>query len=124
MANCRVFYKADGSVAVMVPAPKARLEGETDDVFLQRICDMDAPKIGLGGIPFDDMDKINLPERATRDKWRGNTQQGVYVDNSVVTKNERIQAIQGQIDAELDKPMPNAGLVLKLQRDIRTIVNE
>ncbi len=121
MINCRVFYKADGTISVMYPSPSVRIEGEIDEVFVKRICDKDAKKLGFENLPYDDIDKINLPPgRADRDKWRGDKSQGVYVDTTVITENERREAIQVQIDAELDKAVPNAGKILKLQRDLKT----
>lgn len=102
---CRVWYKPDGQVAVTHPAPKARLDGETDQEFLDRVCVKTAKELGLEGLDYDDVEPSTLPNRKDRDKWRGNKATGLQVDASIITQAERRQAIEAERDAILDKPV-------------------
>lgn len=116
MTKCRVYYRPDGTVAVVHPVFKARRLDETEQEFLDRAYAKAEKESGLTGLDFDDTDTANLPDRKDRDKWRGQKGQGVRVDPSVVTRAERRQAVEAQLDAELAKPNPNPVQALKLQR--------
>jgi hypothetical protein len=118
--NVRVYYKPDGSVVVIHPAPKARRKGESNQDFLDRVATKAAYSAGLEGLPYDDVDPATLPDRKDRDKWRGSKAQGLRIDPSVVTLAEQRQAVEYALDAELAKPAPNAVTALKLQRQLDT----
>lgn len=118
MALCRVFYKADGTVAVVHPVFKARRLDETEQEFLDRAYAKAEKESGLTGLDFDDTDTANLPDRKDRDKWRGQKGQGVSVDQTVVTGAERRQAVEAQLDTELAKPTPDPVKALQLRRQI------
>lgn len=68
MAFCRVFSKPDGSVRVMHPNPRLKPEGESDEDFCRRICDMDMKTDKtLDGLLYVDVDKEKLPPRTMAD---------------------------------------------------------
>lgn len=69
MALCRVYTKPDGSVSILHPNPRLQQRGESDQDFLERICAKDAAKIGLLGLPSQDVERANLPDRRTRKDW-------------------------------------------------------
>jgi hypothetical protein len=114
--KCRVFYRPDGRVTVLHPAPKARRINEADDAFYERVFASAMTKAGLSGLDFDDMDDALLPPRAERDKWRGSKGQGVRVDGTVVTKAERRAMVEAALDQELSKPNPDAVEAIRLRR--------
>jgi hypothetical protein len=114
----RVFYRPDGAVAIVHPAPKAKRQGETDEAFFERTCFDAAVKAGLSGLDFDDMDDSLLPPRSDRDKWRGVKGQGVRIDHTIITKAERRAALEAELDAELAKPNANEITAMRLKRKL------
>jgi len=69
---------------------------------------------------YEPVDTADLPQdRAQRDKWRFGSG-GVYVDNSIILRSERIAADEQTLDDELDKPdgQVNQVLVARLQRKL------
>ena len=114
----RVFYKPDGTVSVLHPAPKARRPNETDEDFLDRIAQKAVVGTELEGLDYDDIEPAELPPRKDRDKWRGEKGQGVHVDESIVTKAEKRQALEDEIDAELAQDVPDLTKVARLQRKL------
>lgn len=121
MNKVRVFYKPDGQVSIVHPAPNARrkrvvisandrevLVDETDDAFFKRIMARTvAANPALTGLDYEDVNKTTLPDRDKRGKWRGSKGQGVKIDNTVITTVERRQALEDEIDSELLKPTPD-----------------
>jgi hypothetical protein len=103
MNLCRIFYKEDGTVSIMSFPPKARIPGETDQEMIDRIAEKDAPKSGLDGLEYEDVEASELPQ-GDKEKRRGAKGQGVYIDESVVTTAEKRQALEDKIDTELAKP--------------------
>lgn len=65
----RVYKQADGSVRVLIPNERLRLPGETDTAFMDRIAAQDASKSGLDGLPYEDIDHMDLPPRKDRNDW-------------------------------------------------------
>jgi hypothetical protein len=66
--NKRILYtNADGGVSVIVPAPDAQLEGETENDFLARVAAGAVPE----GVPFSIVDVSEVPaDRTFRNAWR------------------------------------------------------
>lgn len=63
MSICRVVYKPDNSVVVLFHAPKSKYS--IGEAFTRMI-----EKCGLGGLPYDDIDKSELPSnREDRRGW-------------------------------------------------------
>lgn len=61
-----VFENVDGTIGIIIPAPKARFESETEDDFLDRIAEKDVPQ----GLDYYIVDADELPEdRAFREAW-------------------------------------------------------
>ncbi len=69
MSLIRAYQKLDGTVAILRPNPRLRREDETDAEFMARIAAQDAPKCGLDGLPFEDLEEATLPTRHTRKNW-------------------------------------------------------
>lgn len=65
----RVYQQPDGTVRVLVPNPRLKHENETEAAFMSRIADQDAPKSGLQGLPFEDVEETLLPPRQDRKDW-------------------------------------------------------
>jgi hypothetical protein len=115
---CRVIYKPDETIAVIHPAPKARLKDESDQDFLNRIALKTVKGTELENCPYDDIEKATLPDRRYRDKWRGSKVTGIKIDHSIVTEAEKRQTIEDDIDNELAKSNPDLAKVMKLQRKL------
>ncbi len=113
----RVYYHADDSVSIIIPALKSRRKGESEAVWLKRV--YEKTEQFRDGLPFDDIDTSQLPpDRKARDKWRGSKGNGVHVDNTIVTVAEKRQKVEDDLDAELAKPAPNAIVAMRLQRKL------
>jgi len=78
----RVYYKNDGTVSVVHPAPKARKSGESDKAFLDRVSKKSEKECGLAGFEYEDIDSADLPSRDSRNKWRGSKDRGLWIDKS------------------------------------------
>ena len=117
MSKARAYYRADGRVAIVMPAPKSRREGETEAKWLKRT--YEKTSVHKEGLLFDDIDTDDLPQdRSTRDKWRKKTGGGVKIDNTIKTDAEKRQKIEDDLDTELAKPNPDAVKALKLKRKL------
>ena len=68
----RIFERPDGKVSVMRPNLRLRLEGESEQAFIDRIGQATiAGDPSLAGLPFTDMDESTLPQdRSSRNLWR------------------------------------------------------
>lgn len=118
LPKARVFYRADGGVSIMHFLASACLPGENDTQCMDRIVG-DTPDRDL---PHDDVLREALPtDRKDRDKWRGEKGRGVWVDKSLVTKNEKLQELTVRLDEELGASSPNAVRVARLQRNIERL---
>jgi len=112
LPTVRVFYRPDGGVSILHFVTDACRQRETKTQCMDRISGDSAYK----NLPYDDMPLSQLPkDRADRDKWRGEKGKGVRVDHSLITKNEKINQLNSELDKELDKNEPNSSRVLKLQ---------
>ena len=119
MPLCRVIYKINGQISIIHPAPKARLKDESDQVFLNRVSIKACKGTELEGLDYEDIDSSNLPDRKFRDKWRGDKQNGIRIDHSVITAVERKEKIEKQLDIELVKNKPDVITVIRLQRELQ-----
>lgn len=116
LPKARVYYKADGSVSIEYFVQEACSEGEAEKACMDRL----SIKSGHEGMPYDDIDPAHdLPkDRATRDKWRGEKGRGIWVEDSLTTRKEKIEEYRSKIEEELDRERPDPSRVLKLQRMI------
>lgn len=76
---CRVYYRSDGTVAVVHPAPGARRKDESDADFMERVAEKAVAGTELEGLPFDDKASSELPDRKDRSNWRGDKATGMRV---------------------------------------------
>ena len=78
----RIVYKPDKSVIVIHPAPKSRRPDETEKEWLERVLNK-SMQGGLEGLPYDDVDKSELPQsREDRSAWEGEKGKGVKVNTA------------------------------------------
>lgn len=130
----RVFHRVDGGVTVrrvnkMLKA-KFILEekiidedvgGDQDTQFFD-ICNQlsthTRPK--LVGATYEDIEESDLPiyDSNTRNKWRKKIGGGVHIDHSVVTRVEKKQIVEDNLDNELAKPNPDMKKAMLLQRKL------
>lgn len=61
-----VYTQVGGSLAVIHPAPSAKLAEENEDQFLARIAAKDVP----AGLSFEVIDQALLPSRGYRNAWK------------------------------------------------------
>jgi hypothetical protein len=82
MGRVRAVYKRDGTVAVIIPAPKSKKRNETERQWLTRIFDKAISlQPDLQDVFYDDIDDSQLPRsRQFRAAWTGRKQEGVHVD--------------------------------------------
>lgn len=118
LPKIRVFYRPDG-VTITYFITEACQNGETETQCMDRIS---AQNEDIRNLPYDDITIDQLPQdRANRDKWRGEKGRGIWIDESLVTKNEKIEELKEKIDEELDKDNPDPSKVVKLQRKIEKV---
>jgi len=78
MNTVRIVYRPDKSVAVIYPAPNSRHKGEKKDLWLKRVFERTMTGSDLAGLPFDDVDKSELPQtREHRNTWTGEKGKGI-----------------------------------------------
>lgn len=64
-----IYTNPGGSVSIIIPAPAARLDGETDADFMARIAEKDVP----AGLAFEIVDVDAVPsDRTFRNAWERN----------------------------------------------------
>ncbi len=79
--TCRVVYKPDKTVSIILPAAKSKLANETKEQWLNRVFTK-AMQGELKGFPYDDIDDALLPKSyEDRDAWEGEKGVGVYVNH-------------------------------------------
>lgn len=90
--RCRIIERADGSLAVIHPAPKSRRADETEASWLARVFDKaQAADPELAGRPFEEMDSDALPaDRTQRHAWRRRAGR-VVVDPTVTAPPTRAE---------------------------------
>ena len=113
-----VVYKADETVSVFSPNYNNYQTGESMSSFLDWVYRDSTTGTSLQGRPYDIIDSSMLPAQPKRDKWRGNKQNGLRVDNLFQTRAEKRQALSDSIDNELDENSPDFKKVIKLQRKL------
>jgi hypothetical protein len=91
MGMRRIVYRADGTVAVITPAPKSKRVDETEAQWLKRVFNKAmAVQDDLYGQPYDDVDESEIPnDRKHRDAWTGSEGNGISID---ATKKAEIDA--------------------------------
>lgn len=114
LPKVRVFYRPDGGVSIM-----SFLAGacgvETETQCMNRM----TAESSYNNLPYDDLDPSQLPkDRKDRDEWRGSKGAGIWIDESLVTKNEKMEELKQELGAELNKTAPNPIRVVKLQYNI------
>ncbi len=114
-----VIYKPDGQIAVIHPAYNKKRADESEVKFLERVRVKVIKDTDLEALPFDVIDKASLPaDRLNRDKWRGEKDKGIRIDNSVVTLAERRKAVEDALDVELGKTNADPMKAIRLQRQL------
>lgn len=97
----RILYTIpDGRIAIIVPAPAARLDGESDEAFARRIAAKDVP----AGLAFEIVDEGVVPtDRTFRDAWeRNGSAVGVSLVKAKVIAHDRRRAARAIELAPLD----------------------
>lgn len=113
LSKARVFYREDGGISIMQFVASSCQQGENQTQCMDRIAADDLYK----NLPYDDIPSDQIPkDRKDRDKWRGEKGRGIWIDNSLVTKNEKIEELKEKLDKELDNESPDPNKVIKLQR--------
>lgn len=118
MSKCRVWYRLDGGVSVS--HPDLRPEKKPKDLTLEQWIDFQLDQVAIKapqfvGLDYQDMDTSELPQdRTDRDRWRGNKQTGIKIDNSVVLRKD----LDKQIDDELAMQNPNIIKIERLRRKL------
>lgn len=108
----RVTYRADGGVST------TSIEGMTAKQVSEWYTKLLSNPL-YEGSSFEDIDSSELPvDRVDRDKWRKKAGGGVFIDKTVVTRTELIQADETALDTELAKPNPNMKKAMLLQRKL------
>jgi len=119
LSTVRVTYRPDDGVSVTTFIASACLENESESQCIDRLY---GKILELKGMPYEDMDSSKLPQdEANRDKWRGEKGKGIWVDNSLITKTEKLAEFQAKLDAELAKPDSDSVQVARLQRQIEKL---
>lgn len=119
----RVFYKPNGGVIVLSAVMCGK--DESPQACLERVGAKDCPRTEAKEcLPYDDIDSSQLPDRSTRNKWRGNKATKLRVDNTVVTQSEKMANAEADLEAELEKPSPDPVKVIKLQRKLEKAKKE
>ncbi|MEN9561692.1 MAG: hypothetical protein RIQ56_965 [Candidatus Parcubacteria bacterium] len=118
LKKVRVFYRPDGGVSITHFAADACQTGETETQCMDRISSNNAEY----GLPYDDMTIDQLPkDRADRDKWTGKKGKGVWVDTTLISRNDKVAEYKAELEEELNRPEPNASRVLKLEHLIEKV---
>src|SRR3989344_3215996 len=113
LSKVRVTYRPDGGVSVTSFIGSACQSEETETECMDREMQKNPE---LANLPHDDVFPSQLPQdRKDRNKWVGSKGQGIQIDHSLVTKAEKIEELENQLDEELNKNNPNSVKVAKLR---------
>ena len=114
----RVFFRKDGGVSITYFVTGYCVGGETILQCMDRLTQSFPEK----NLDYEDVSLADIPrDRSTRDKWRGEKGKGIWVDEKLVTKADKVKEYTEALDAELDKDTPDASKVLKLQRLVERV---
>ncbi len=102
----RIFIKPDGSFFIHLAIPHA---GESDKSALNRVF----PE--KDGLPFEDVSVTDFPAEGAREQWKWDGSKVVY-DPSVKTQVQKLEELEAEVDAELDKVNPDMVKVMRLVR--------
>jgi hypothetical protein len=119
LPKVRVFYRPDGGVSVM------RVIADSCGGLSEKEClDRETKKGEFKNLPYDDIAESDLPKgRENRDKWRGEKGKGIWIDDKLVTKSEKMQELQKKLAEELEKDNPNDKKISNLQISIERLKN-
>ena len=95
----RVLYGPDGGVSVVHPAPNSQGAAEIEGQWLQRVFDKATPE----GLDYDDLDSSELPSREKRSAWRGNKEDGLFVDEQAFIDSQEEKRRKALIKEEIEK---------------------
>ena len=98
MGKVRVIYRPDGDVTVIHPV-RSKRPNETDDEYYEQVFTK-SMQGALAGLPYDDIDKSELPpDRTDRNGWeRHASGKGIHVNKAKADqkKNEEKQKLRGK----------------------------
>lgn len=83
----RVVYKPDKSVTIIYPVKNSKGVNETEVQWLNRVFTK-AMQGELKGLPYDDIDSSQLPDRKYRKAWEGQKGIGVSINMLKFTEIE------------------------------------
>ena len=119
LPKVRITYRPDEGVSITSFVAGACQGGETETQCMDREMQKNP---ALADLPHDDVDPTTLPQdRKERNKWRGSKGQGISIDHSLVTKQEKIEELKQKLDEELDKNNPSSIKVAKINRLIEKV---
>src|SRR3990167_1331990 len=114
LSKVRVTYRPDGGVSITTFVAGACQGGENETQCMDREMKKNPE---LGNLPHDDILPFQLPQdRKDRDKWTGSKGQGVWIDHTKVTKEEKQKDLELLLDTELNKDNSDTVRIAKLQR--------
>ncbi len=99
----RVVYKPDKSVVVIHPVPRSRRPEEDEATWLDRVFTKTTSGTDLDGLPFDDIDHTELPDRADRDFWEGEKGKKISVNAAKAKKVADDAKLKKLVDDEKEK---------------------
>ncbi len=116
----RVFFKPDGTISDLLYNWNLKKAEETNTEFMDRIMNKDFA--WLKDYPYKDIEHSELLAiRPQRDKWRHKGDKKIFIDNTIITKAEKVEAKENALDEELAKETPDPIKALRLQREIEKI---
>ena len=115
-----IVYDPSNSRGFRMIIPVApKLDDESVDDYLARIYQKAVSSDPtLAGLPYETVDASSLPDEPSREKWVLRKGQPPSVDLSVVTGAEKHQALEDEIDRELESDNPDPVKVVRLARKI------
>lgn len=117
LSKVRVTYRPDGGVSITTFVAGACQAGETEEQCRDREMQKNPE---LANLPHDDILLSELPQdRKDRNKWTGSKGQGIWIDHSKITKTEKLEELENQLDVAIN----NEDIIqtAKLQRLIKKL---
>lgn len=126
----RVYRKPNNEIVMVILSPRARRtivdangneQPETDQVFLDRVCEKAMANHPQKDAEFVDLDRSQFPQNSSRAKWRwdDNHPTKIREDLSVITDADRKKTLEDNLDSELAKQSPNSVAVVQMFRDLQ-----